>query len=192
MMRIMLTFNELREHLEISAPDFPKYTRDLLNLANRYSQGTRPPVVGQMSDLIQKFPGKTLEEWKEWYLDEHPEAIKEATAKIESMLRNLRNAINQIDRQMIERWVEDLVLVKTFIGLRFQEAILKKIAEVERTTYRLAEPDEESEGIDGFIGDIPISIKPHTYELRKELGETIEAKIVFYRKVNKGIEFEFE
>jgi len=31
-----------------------------------------------------------------------------------------------------------------------------------RTNYRLAEPDEESKGIDGYIGDIPVSIKPNT------------------------------
>jgi uncharacterized protein YukE len=191
-MKIKLTFDELRKYLDIPTPEFPKYTRDLLNLSNRYSQGTRPRVVGQMSDLIQEFPGKTLEEWKQWYLEKHPEAIKEASNKIESMLKNLRNAINQIDRKMVERWVEDLVLVKTFIGLRFQEAILKKIAEVGNTTYRFASPQEEAMGIDGFIGDTPISIKPDTYKLRKELGEEIESEIIYYSKLDKGIEFEFE
>ena len=32
--------------------DFPKYTTQLINLANQNAQGTRPKVVGQMSELI--------------------------------------------------------------------------------------------------------------------------------------------
>jgi len=55
-----------------------------------------------------------------------------------------------------------LVLVKTFIGLKFQEAILKKVASIMGKTYRLTKPEEEAKGIDGFIGDIPVSIKPST------------------------------
>ena len=40
------------------------------------------------------------------------------------MLLKLREAILQIDKPMIREWVEDLVLVKTFTGLCFQEALL--------------------------------------------------------------------
>ena len=40
----------------------------------------------------------------------------------------------------MEQWVKDLVIGKTFIGLRFQEVILKKEAEIKGTYYRLAEP----------------------------------------------------
>ena len=31
---------------------FPKYTTQLMNLANQTAQGTRPKVVGQMSELF--------------------------------------------------------------------------------------------------------------------------------------------
>ena len=40
--------------------------------------------------------------------------------------------MNKIDRDRIEQWVRDLVIVKTFARLRFQEAILKKGAELIR------------------------------------------------------------
>jgi hypothetical protein len=35
-------------------PEFPKYTTQLMNLANQNAQGTRPRVVGQMSELIKE------------------------------------------------------------------------------------------------------------------------------------------
>jgi hypothetical protein len=75
--------------------------------------------------------------------------------------------------------------------LRFREAILKKGTELLGTNYRLARPEEESRGIDGYIGDMPVSIKPHTYKVKALLPEHIEAKSVFYRKVDDGLEVDY-
>jgi len=101
-----------------------------MNLANQNAQGTRPNVVGQMSDLIQEFPGNTYNEWVKWYIEKMPEAIDRATLKISAMVENLKSAIQFIHEDLIREWVKDLVLTKTFIGLRFQESILKKISNI--------------------------------------------------------------
>ncbi len=191
-MKIKLTDRELREHLGAESPEFPKYTTQLINLANQNAQGTRPRVVGQMSDLIQEFPGKRLAEWEEWYLERNPDAIAAATDKIVEMLDRLKEAMNAIDRDLVEKWVRDLVIVKTFVGLRFQEAILKKIADFQALSYRLASPEEESRGIDGFVGDQPVSIKPLTYRSKRSLEEEIEAEIIYYSKVRDGLMIELE
>ena len=37
--------------------EFPKYTTQIINLANQNAQGTRPNVVGQLSDMIQEWYG---------------------------------------------------------------------------------------------------------------------------------------
>ncbi len=79
-----------------------------------------------MSELTQEFEGKTLAQWEDWYLKKKPEAIKNATEKILQKLKDLKNALNKIDKETVEQWVKDLIIVKTFAGLRFQEAILKK------------------------------------------------------------------
>jgi len=88
---------------------------------------------------------------------------------------------------MVKEWVEDLVILKTFMGLRFQEAILRKVAEQKSETYRLATPEEESKGIDGYIGYTPVSIKPVTYEYKKSLVEEISIQIIYYEKKKDGI-----
>ncbi len=141
-MIVRISGKELRNLLDVPSPEFPKYVTQLINLAGQNSQATRPKVVGQMSELMQQFPGNTLKEWEEWYLKRHPDAIKKAAEKISEMLQNFQEALSQIDRQMIEQWVKDLVIVKTYIGLRFQEAILKKLANFSGTSYRLASPEE--------------------------------------------------
>jgi hypothetical protein len=90
-------------------------------------------------------------------------------------------------KDMVRRWVRDLVIVKTFIGLRFQEAILKRIANEFKTHYRLSTPEEEGRGIDGYIGDVPVSLKPTTYRSKGMLPEKIEADIIFYEKTKDGL-----
>ncbi|HRB91209.1 MAG TPA: MjaI family restriction endonuclease [Fervidobacterium sp.] len=190
-MKVKITIEEIREYLDIETPEFPKYVAPLINLANQYAQGTRPRVVGQMSDLIQEFGGEKLSEWEEWYLKEKPDAIKNATEKIFQKLQEFKNCLDKIDQNMVEQWVRDLVIVKTFAGLKFQEAILKKGAELKGTNYRLAESDEESKGIDGYIGDTPVSIKPTTYKMEAALPENISIVIIYYRKIDNGIEVDY-
>jgi hypothetical protein len=191
-LKITISNDEIRAYLSAEPLDFPKYTTQLINLANQNAQGTRPRVVGQVSELIQQFDGRTLAEWEAWYLERHPDAIADAVQRIAGMIENLKEALDKIDRDMIERWVRDLVIVQTFIGLRFQEAILRKVAEVRGVSWRLATPEEEAQGIDGYIGDEPVSIKPETYDVKAALPETIAVKIIRYRKLRTGIEIEFD
>lgn len=61
-MKIKVKFAEIRACVDTPAPELPKYTKDLMNNANRYSQATRSRYVGQMTELIKEFPGQTLED----------------------------------------------------------------------------------------------------------------------------------
>jgi len=190
--KVKITNEEIKELLGVKSFEFPKYSTQIINLANQNAQGTRPAVVGQMSDLIQEFSGKSIKEWEEWYLKQHPDAIQKATEKITGMIENFRNVMNKIDRELIENWVRDLVIIKTFVGLRFQEAILSKVANLLKTDYRLATLEEESQGIDGYIGNVPISIKPETYKTKKSLRENIKAKFIYYQKVKDGVSIDLK
>ncbi len=190
-MKIKLKNSEIQEYVVKDSPsEFPKYTTQLINLANQNSQATRPKNVGQMTELIKEFPGKSFDEWVKWYQERHPNAIDDATDKITSMVENLDEVFPIIDRNLVKAWVEDLILVKTFIGLKFQEAILKKLSEIKGCDYRLAEPYEEAKGIDGFVGDDAYSIKPSSYDSKQFLSEIIEVKIISYEKKRDGIVFD--
>lgn len=192
MPKIKLKNEEITQKIAGRVAQFPKYTTQLMNLANQNSQGTRPKVVGQMTDLFQEFTGREFEEWDSWYESRKPGAIEDATDRVHDMVSRLQEAIQLIDRELVQRWVKDLVVTKTFVGLSFQEAILSKIAQVKGTTYRRSTPEEESKGIDGYIGDKPISIKPSTYSTKDMLAEDIQVEIVYYEKKKDGISFNFE
>lgn len=175
---------------------FPKYTSQLINWANQNAQGTRPVVVGQMSDLFPEFMASgsdmTIEAWKDWYVKKQPEAFNKATAKIYAQIKNLQEAIKLVDEDLVRSWVEDLVINKTFNGLYVQKAILASLAERLNTSYRLASPDEESQGIDGYVGDTPYSVKPDTYKTMGRLSEVIGVKMIYYTKTKTGLKLEIE
>ena len=175
---------------------FPKYTSQLINWANQNAQGTRPRVVGQLSELFPEFLNSacrvTIEYWKQFYIMQHPDAFREATDKIYSQIENLREAIQLIDRDMVEKWVEDLIINKTFNGLYVQKAILASLADLKDTEYRLATPEEEAKGIDGFVGGVPYSVKPDTYKTMGQLSEVIDAKMIYYTKTKIGLKIEVE
>lgn len=193
MIKLKVTTKEVANLIGADEQDFPKYATQILNLANQNAQGTRPSVVGKMSDLMADFQGNELKEWKEWYEGKYPEAITKATDRILSMIDNFKAVITDIDRAMVERWVSDLIIVKTFIGLRVQVAIIQKIAGYYSASYRLASAEEESQGIDGWIGNQPVSIKPSTYDVKKKmLPEEITIPLVVYEKVKEGFSVSFD
>ena len=188
--------DEIADFNESEAFEFPKYTSQLINWANQNAQGTRANVVGQMSALFPQFMEEcdeiTIENWKEWYTTKYPNAFATATEKIFTQVQNLKNAIPLIDKEMVERWVEDLVILKTFNGLYVQKAILAFLAKKQGKSYRLATPDEESKGIDGYVGNTPYSVKSTTYKTMKRLSEVIDVKMVYYEKTKTGLKIEVE
>ena len=185
--------DEVLRLLDNNKFNFPKYSTQILNLANRNAQGTRAKVVGQMSELIEEFKGKSLQEWEKWYKAKHPKAIDNATEKVFKMVENLKSTIVKIDKKMIKAWVEDLVISKTYAGLKFQKAILRKIAELKKMTYKASTPKEESKGIDGFIGGTPVSVKAITYKSKEVfLHENIKVEMIYYEKKKDGINVTYD
>jgi hypothetical protein len=181
---------------ESSTPDFPKYTSQLINWANQNAQGTRPKVVGQLSELFPEYQSSadsiSIPGWEAWYSERYPEAVETATQRIYDQILKLQEAIKLIDKNLICSWVKDLVITKTYNGLYVQKAILAALAKKSGTPFRLAYPNEEAVGIDGYVGDIPYSVKPGTYKSMGRLPEAIPVKMIYYTKTKTGLTVEVE
>ncbi len=63
---------------------------------------------------------------------------------------------------------------------------------MKKTTFRLARPDDESKGIDGYIGQTSVSIKPMTYKSKLGLPESIRIPMIYYEKLKDGIKVDAE
>ena len=185
-MRFTIKSEIVKDSLGIPEVEFPKYTTQLINLAGSNSGATRPKVVGQMSDLTVQSGSKTLHKWRDYYYRTKPDAHKAAADKIEAMVENLREAMDYVDRKLIEKWVDDLLINKTFFGFGAQNVILEKIAERLSLTLTSANSIDESRGIDGYLEGNPVSVKPVTYK-QKALEENIPCPIIYYEKTSYGI-----
>jgi hypothetical protein len=192
MYSIKIKNKELFELLEAQTPEFPKYVSQIINLANQNAQGTRPKVVGQMTELVAKSNSRSLNEWQEWYSINYPNSLHDATQRVWTMIKQLKDAIAKIDESMVKQWVEDLVIAKTYVGLKFHKAILKKVARHLSKDFRLSTPLEEGQGIDGWINEMPVSIKPDTYKIKMGLPENISVGMIYYSKKKDGISIEFD
>jgi hypothetical protein len=113
MPKIKLKNQEITQEIAGHVAQFPKYTSQLMNLANQNPQGTRPRVVGQMTDLFQEFTGSEFEAWEAWYEAQKPGAIEEATDRVYGMITLLQEAIQLVDRELVQRWVKDIVVHNT-------------------------------------------------------------------------------
>ena len=190
MTKVKILNADIQETISGVKIEFPKYTTQVMNLANSNSQATRPRNVGQLSDLIQEFKGNKISEWRTFYTEKYPKAIKEAAKKVHDMCVTMGMDKN-ITTSLAEMWIDDLIITKTFIGLKFQEAILSKISKVKGTTYTLATPEDEAIGVDGTIGDVKVSVKPISYK-SKVLSEEINFPIIYYTKKKDGISVEWD
>ena len=184
---IRLSEDEREELVADIDPEFPKYTTQIMNTANQNSQGTRPATVGQLNEIIEEYkeqyPEGDFEDWRQFYFENYDgdKNIEEATDKVFDMVVKMREAAEEIDREMVNRWVKDLILYKTYTGLgRNEEAILKKLSEEYDLPYELGTAEDESKGIDGYLGSQPVSVKPITYKQKARLQENIDAPIVYY------------
>ena len=181
------------EEVEKFPINTPKYTTYLLNPAINLSQSNRPEVVGQMSEIIDdfrtKYPDGTFEDWIEFYFEEYDgeRRLEEATERAVPMVKKMKEAFDQVDKDMTHNYLRDLVLFKTYEGFDIQETILRKLRDMYDAEIERATPNDESRGIDGYVGEQAVSIKPETYP--DNLREEIDAPIVYYdeNKTNKAM-----
>lgn len=179
-MDIVLTAGEIKELLggrisgtkilTIGNINYPKYLYGFINKANSLCSGTSSSRVGKVHTLFKQRKFRSLNEWKKWYTKKYPKAVKEAIALIHKTFKGAQIPLIRKNRKYVKSFVENLIFEQTYRGLNIQEAILTKMSKITRKKYRPSTTKEDSAGIDGFIGEIPVSIKPETSNVKKRAG----------------------
>ena len=177
-----------------------KYHSAFLNTVNKDARSSRPETVGKLATEI--FPNyvdnaiePSSENWKKYYQDNHSEQYNKGLEKLKRQFELEKQAINAITEQDLVDYYDDLMFSKTFSGLYVQDEILRDIADKKKATYRKPNAIEEGQGIDGYIDDIPYSVKSETYkDSAAKNNETINAKMVYYseNKKDKSIDYYIE
>jgi len=104
-----------------------KYIGSVINLANSFSQATRPKHVGQMSELIQQFRDECdsheVDYWEKFY--DGDDKIDAASEKIWGCFLAIKENLNELTKDDVRAWTKDLIINKTHSGLQIQLDVLK-------------------------------------------------------------------
>lgn len=152
------------KNIERSRRQWPKYATQLMNVASQNAKATNPKNVGSMKEtwLAMRNQGikGTLKNWTDFYNSVHGESrVVEAGLKIRSMLSKM--GIEWIDSEMCIDYAKEVVYNKTQMGLGGEEMALEAVADYYGMEFRFSTAEEESKGIDGWIGQFPVQVKPH-------------------------------
>lgn len=165
----------------IPSREFPTYVSPLINLANRFSQATWPKHVGEVKKMVKELEPKSLEEWAKWYVTNHPDAIDDAALRVAAMLNNFRNALDNVDQQMVWRWVYDLIVNKTYTGTYAKQAIVENLSARFGERFSYPSKGEEAEGVDCKIDGLPISIRRERPD-----NQPVGHHVIYYKEKKSG------
>jgi uncharacterized protein YukE len=172
--------------------DFPEFTGELIQLANRKANGTQRKIMGKTAEMIERFGGKSYEEWRDWYETERPGAVDQATDKIFDTVKKMARAMEKLDRELVRKWVLESVLKKTYAASRIQEVVLKKIACIKKDSCRLSDEAEQDAGIDGFIGNRAYRIRPVSHYFKPPVEPPADCETVYFEKGKDGLKVYYE
>ena len=171
---------------------FPDFTADILELAGRKSHGATKKVVGKPLEMIADFDGKTYEQWRAYYEGCRPGSLDRAVDLILDQVEKFRAALELVDRDLVQAWVEERVLKVAFASARFNEVILKRLAILQDKPFSPADADAAAAGVDGFIEGKPFMVKPVAHYFKGPPDEVYEAEIIYYEKAKDGIKVYYD
>ena len=167
------------------------YVSPILNKINEWARATRPETVGKIASVL--FPeyistkGKhSSAGWKEYYLREHATEYWAAFYKLKRKFEEVKKSINEVSDKDIQEWLDNILFEKTFEGLYWQEVILRDVAARLDEEFVPSTAEDESVGIDGYIGGKAYSGKPSSYQRSQaSQHEKIDATMIYYDDQNE-------
>lgn len=188
---IKLTAKNYRGVVQPRRRTWPTYATQLMNIAGQNSQATRPKRIGSLKETWSKMRTAgikgTLDNWTDYYNQTHGvDKLETAGNRIHEQL--IKMGIQWIDSGMCIEYVKETVYNKTHMGLGGEEMAIEVVAKHFSKPFRFSTPEEESQGIDGWIGDKPVQVKPHDSAFKAHVhnhADQDKTLVVTYEKEKK-------
>lgn len=173
--------------------DWIKYSSQLLNLANSNTKGTVKEKIGSVKENWQEMRDQnvagTLENWTNFYIEKYGEKQLERSGQdVYIMIQKLRKTLEQVTEDMCVEYVKEVVYNKTAMGMGGEEMAIQVVANYFNMPYRYSTAEEETQGIDGWIGDKPVQVKPHDSVFKAHVynhADTSKTLVVTYEPKKK-------
>jgi hypothetical protein len=161
---IKLTAKHYKPVFQTNRREWPKYSTQILNIASQNCKATSTRNIGSIKELWLEMRQSgirgTLKNWTNFYNSKKGETIlDDAGKKLYQMI--LKMGVINIDEEMCIDYVKETVYNKTHMGLAGEEMAVEVVADYFKLDYRFSNAEEEKEGIDAWIGDVPVQVKKH-------------------------------
>jgi len=118
-----------------------------------------------MKELFTEFLSKeykTVTEWETFYTaNGGVDRIERATDKLHSMLNKMPVDHAIFSRDLAKNYIIDLVIYKTHFGMSGEYYAVLATAKHYNMALRWSNAAEESQGIDAWLDNFPVQVKPH-------------------------------
>ncbi len=115
--------------------------------------------VGNMTNIVLNSKAKTIDEFRKEYLSKYGDMFRENQQKYLELIKKKHLDRRYFTDTFIKEYFERFVINNSFVGIKNQDIICKYLAKKYNKTYRVATSDEDTAGIDAYIGDKPVQIK---------------------------------
>ncbi|MBP1986023.1 MjaI family restriction endonuclease [Halolamina salifodinae] len=187
---------EERQSIEAGeTADLPKYAASVLSNALRWSGANSPEQLGQLTEIHDEFrekhPEGGYEDWVEFYHEEYngEERIAEATEDAYVMLKQIREAVNQLERDDVQDFVQELVLYQTYRGENIRELVVQILDRKYRPDVERVPADRDFEYVHAKVGDVRVSVQPESSGMsgkNASAEEDEDVAVVYYRQNNSN------
>lgn len=160
---IKLTAKNFKGVIHRTRREWPKYSTQILNIAAQNCKAFDVKRLGSaketwLSMRSAKIPG-TFENWVAFYNATPLSANIPAQAqKLFDMIQKMQ--IGGITQEMCEDYIKEVIYNKTHMGMAGEEMAVQAVGAHFELPVRFSNAEEEAQGIDGWIGDYPVQVKP--------------------------------
>jgi hypothetical protein len=166
---IKLTAKFYKENDTRARRVWPTYSTQILNIAGQNSRCFDAKKVGSMKESWLEFvktgQPDTLENWENFQRAKiGEESLQWSADKLFDMVHN-KMQILWITKEMCRDYIEEVIFNKTHFGMGGESAAIQAASKYFNLPFRFSNAEEESQGIDGWIGEYPVQVKPEdTYK----------------------------
>ena len=192
MSALAVNYHELAVLSGANTYSFPPYQEQLLHLANVDLKSEKPTFAERMCELDREATNETNSHlvWENWYANHLHNSVDSISDRMMVQINLLQQALKQIDRDRIRRYVEQQLITDSYLGKRVIEAILMKVAEERGKSYDPS--DDDNDAIDGYVGGKAVVVSPlNGHGDTPEDPDTVLGHIYYHRN-EQGLDLEVE
>lgn len=171
-MNVELTIDDTEVYDTLPTFEWEKYQKGFLGILNNaYNQScnTGTKVLGDMSEITSQYDGGSYTDFLVYYADEWDgtERTNEATQRMaDNIVNRIESVGGRIDEKVAFKWANQYVqymLVNSYRGFMDEARAIELVADEVDADWRVADSSKESEGVDGYIDERSVQVKPDSH-----------------------------